>query len=83
MTQTLHSLLRDAGLPVPAGLANPALGMLSCDSRSVARGALFLGLPGERVDGGNFWPQALAAGAEAAVISQAAAALQPPGLLTR
>jgi UDP-N-acetylmuramoyl-L-alanyl-D-glutamate--2,6-diaminopimelate ligase len=79
MTQTLHSLLRDAGLPVPAGLANPALGMLTCDSRSVARGALFLGLPGERVDGGNFWPQALAAGAEAAVISQAAAALQPPG----
>ncbi|HGY5558143.1 MAG TPA: UDP-N-acetylmuramoyl-L-alanyl-D-glutamate--2,6-diaminopimelate ligase [Prochlorococcus sp.] len=80
MTQTLHSLLRAVGLPVPAGLANPALGMLSCDSRSVARGSLFLGLPGERIDGGNFWPQAFAAGAQAAVISQAAAALQPPTL---
>ena len=79
MTQMLHSLLRAVGLPVPEGLANPCLAMVSCDSRAVARGCLFLGLPGEQVDGGSFWRQALAAGAEAAVIGPAAAALQPPG----
>ncbi len=79
MTQTLHSLLQAVDLPVPVGLANPELAKLSCDSRAVGAGSLFLGLPGEQVDGGSFWPQALAAGADAAVIGQKAAVLQPPG----
>jgi UDP-N-acetylmuramoyl-tripeptide--D-alanyl-D-alanine ligase len=33
------------------------------DSRQASRGALFVGLPGEHVDGGRFAPHALAAGA--------------------
>ncbi len=43
----------------------------SIDSRSVARGALFFGLPGERKNGGEFAEQALAAGASCAVVDLA------------
>ena len=59
MGQTFHALLRDASLPVPDGLINPQLESVTSDSRSVGPGSLFLGLPGERVDGGQFWRQAL------------------------
>ena len=38
-------------------------GGVSIDSRAVAPGDLFVGLPGERVDGGRFAAQALAGGA--------------------
>jgi UDP-N-acetylmuramoyl-L-alanyl-D-glutamate--2,6-diaminopimelate ligase len=67
-------------LEVPVGVPNRELSGISCDSRRIGRGTLFVGLPGTQVDGGCFWPQALQAGAVAAVISEAAAALQPPGL---
>ncbi|MFN9944372.1 MAG: Mur ligase domain-containing protein, partial [bacterium] len=73
MTQRLHSLLGLAGLPVPSDLVNPDLRSISCDSRRISAGTLFLGLPGTTVDGGRFWRQVLADGAAAAVISQAAA----------
>jgi UDP-N-acetylmuramoyl-L-alanyl-D-glutamate--2,6-diaminopimelate ligase len=79
MSQTLHSLLRAVGLPWPDQLANVPIEAITCDSRCVSRGSLFLGLPGVRVDGGSFWPRALADGAAAAVIGPAAAAVQPPG----
>src|SRR5438445_4734589 len=36
---------------------------VTIDSRDAGPGALFVGLPGEQVDGGRFAPQALAAGA--------------------
>ena len=38
-------------------------GGVTIDSRAVGAGELFVGLPGERADGGRFAPQALAAGA--------------------
>ena len=79
MGQSLHALLRDVGLEVPAGLANPQLTSITSDSRLVGEGTLFLGLPGERVDGGRFWHQALQAGAAAAVIGPSAAQQLPPG----
>ena len=78
MSQTLHALLRDVNWPVPDGLSDPVLTQVTSDSRAVSSGSLFLGLPGERVDGGLFWPQALVAGAAAGVIGPAAAAAQPP-----
>lgn len=78
MTQLLHPLLHQVGVPIPAGLANQEVLSISCDSRRVGRGTLFIGLPGTTVDGGSFWPEALAAGAVAALISPAAAASQPP-----
>ena len=78
MSQTLHSLLKDVGLAIADGLDNPALTAITSDSRAVGTGSLFLGLPGERVDGGRFWRQALQSGAAAAVIGPAAASEDPP-----
>ncbi|MFZ0407750.1 MAG: UDP-N-acetylmuramoyl-L-alanyl-D-glutamate--2,6-diaminopimelate ligase [Cyanobium sp.] len=78
MAKLLHSLLHELGLAVPPGLPNPELSGLSCDSRRIAAGDLFIGLPGTSVDGGSYWPQVLAAGAAAAVIGAAAAGQVPP-----
>ena len=58
VTQTLHSLLKTAALPVPEGFPNPGIEAITCDSRSVGSGCLLVGLPGERVDGGQFWRKA-------------------------
>ena len=78
MAPLLHPLLAQVGLEVPAGLANGEITSLTCDSRRVGPGTLFVGVPGAQVDGGSFWPQALAAGAAAALIGEAAAAANPP-----
>jgi UDP-N-acetylmuramoyl-L-alanyl-D-glutamate--2,6-diaminopimelate ligase len=79
MTQPLHALLHQLGLAIPETLPNPEISGISCDSRRVGPGTLFVGLPGSRVDGGQYWPEVLAAGAAAAVIGPAASAAQPPG----
>ena len=78
MSERLHPLLRQVGLAVPPDLANADVTSVSCDSRRVGAGTVFVGLPGEQVDGGTFWPEALAAGAVLAVIGRAAAAARPP-----
>lgn len=79
MTQLLHSLLRQVGLVIPPALENREISTISCDSRRVGGGTLFVGLPGTRVDGGMFWRQVLADGAAAAVIGARAAEADPPG----
>jgi len=52
---------------------NPALEVdvkgLTTNSWACQPGDLFIGMPGTRVDGGNFWPSAIAAGAVAALVS--------------
>ncbi|MFM7435926.1 MAG: Mur ligase domain-containing protein, partial [Vulcanococcus sp.] len=78
MSQRLHPLLRQVGLAVPPGLDNAEVSTVSCDSRRVGAGTLFVGLPGTQVDGGQYWPEALQAGAVLAVIGPAAAAARPP-----
>ena len=78
MTQRLHPLLRQTGLAVPPDLANADVRAISCDSRRVGEGTVFVGLPGTTVDGGQFWPEALASGAVAAVIGAGAAQARPP-----
>ncbi|MFY8147769.1 MAG: UDP-N-acetylmuramoyl-L-alanyl-D-glutamate--2,6-diaminopimelate ligase [Prochlorococcaceae cyanobacterium] len=78
MNPLLHPLLQRVGLPLPEGLADAEVLSLSCDSRRVGPGTLFVGLPGTSVDGGSFWPEALASGCVAAVIGPAAAAQRPP-----
>lgn len=78
MSQPLHSLLLKSGLEVPPTLGDNAVTGVSCDSRRVGPGTLFVGVPGGQVDGGLFWPKALSSGAVAAVIGAAAAAQCPP-----
>ena len=73
MSQRLHSLLRQVGLEIPADLPDADVSAVSCDSRRVGPGTLFIGLPGSRVDGGHYWPDVLAAGTVAALIGPAAA----------
>ncbi|MFM2303174.1 MAG: hypothetical protein RLZZ135_581 [Cyanobacteriota bacterium] len=51
---------------------------LKTNSHACMAGDLFIGMPGTRVDGGEFWQGALAAGAIGAVISPAAAKIHAP-----
>ena len=59
----------------------PALDMevkgLSTNSHACQPGDLFIGMPGMRVDGGEFWRSAMAAGAIAALVSPQAAKKRP------
>lgn len=50
---------------------------LSTNSHACQPGDLFLGMPGTRVDGGDFWQSAIASGAIAALVSPQAAAKHP------
>lgn len=68
-------------MDVPSGMSNPLIGRLTCDSRKAAAESLFLGLPGETVDGGRYWKEAFSAGSVAGVISASAAFENPPGPL--
>ena len=66
----------------PAATAGPE--RVTIDSRDAGPGALFVGLPGERVDGGRFAPQALAAGAWGVLVAEEhaeAARCAVPGVL--
>jgi UDP-N-acetylmuramoyl-L-alanyl-D-glutamate--2,6-diaminopimelate ligase len=51
---------------------------LCTNSQACQPGDLFIGMPGTRVDGGDFWPGAIAAGAIAAFVSPEAAKNRPP-----
>lgn len=51
---------------------------LCTNSHAAIAGDLFLGMPGTRVDGGEFWPSALGAGAIAALVSPQALQQRPP-----
>ncbi|MBD0312553.1 MAG: UDP-N-acetylmuramoyl-L-alanyl-D-glutamate--2,6-diaminopimelate ligase [Microcoleus sp. T3-bin5] len=50
---------------------------LKTNSHACGVGDLFIGMPGTRVDGGEFWQSAIAAGAVAAIISSQAAEKNP------
>ena len=50
---------------------------LSTNSQTVGEGTLFIGMPGTRVDGGDFWESAIAKGAIAAIITPAALERKP------
>ncbi len=50
---------------------------LATNSHACQAGNLFLGMPGTRVDGGEFWESAIASGAIAALVSPKAAQKKP------
>ena len=51
---------------------------LTTNSLACQPGDLFIGMPGTRVDGGEFWPSAIASGAVAALVSPTAAQKRSP-----
>ncbi|MEC4985129.1 MAG: UDP-N-acetylmuramoyl-L-alanyl-D-glutamate--2,6-diaminopimelate ligase [Oscillatoria sp. PMC 1068.18] len=51
---------------------------LCTNSHACKAGDVFLGMPGTRVDGGEFWQSALSSGAIAAIITPQAAEKKPP-----
>ncbi|ARV58149.1 UDP-N-acetylmuramoyl-L-alanyl-D-glutamate--2,6-diaminopimelate ligase [Nostocales cyanobacterium HT-58-2] len=51
---------------------------LKTNSHACVPGDLFIGMPGTRVDGGDFWQSAIASGAVAAIVSPQAAQKHPP-----
>ncbi len=51
---------------------------LKTNSHACGPGDLFIGMPGTRVDGGDFWQSAIASGAIAAIISPQAGQKNPP-----
>ncbi len=59
----------DLAARIPDDLKDQRISGLTTDSRSLQIGDLFVGLPGSRVDGGQFGIQALKAGAAAILIS--------------
>ena len=66
---TVESVLQ---LPNHPALAAEVKG-LTTNSHACQPGDLFIGMPGTRVDGGEFWESAIASGAVAALISPQAA----------
>ena len=57
-------------------LDQPVIGVCT-NSKNCQPGDLFIGMPGTRVDGGDFWPSAIEKGAIAAIISPNALKNQP------
>ncbi|MGL5033642.1 MAG: UDP-N-acetylmuramoyl-L-alanyl-D-glutamate--2,6-diaminopimelate ligase [Microcystaceae cyanobacterium] len=50
---------------------------IATNSQTCSTQSLFLGMPGTKVDGGEFWPQAFESGAIAALVSKSALAKMP------
>jgi UDP-N-acetylmuramoyl-L-alanyl-D-glutamate--2,6-diaminopimelate ligase len=59
---------------LPRGAEDAAISGLTADSRQVRPGFLFAALPGTKVDGAQFIPQAVEAGAAAVIAARSAAA---------
>ena len=57
---------------------DPMIAAVTADSRKVRPGVLFAALPGTKVDGRDFIPAALAAGAAAVIAAEDTAELAAP-----
>jgi UDP-N-acetylmuramoyl-L-alanyl-D-glutamate--2,6-diaminopimelate ligase len=63
---------------IPQALVDAEVKGIKTNSHACSDGDLFIGMPGTRVDGGEFWPSAIASGAIAAIVSPQAAEKNPP-----
>ncbi|MGK7871935.1 MAG: UDP-N-acetylmuramoyl-L-alanyl-D-glutamate--2,6-diaminopimelate ligase [Xenococcaceae cyanobacterium] len=77
--------LRELLAKVPGVLQTPEHPALEAEVKGICTnshacqpGDLFIGMPGVRVDGGQFWQSAIASGAIAALVTPQAAAKHPP-----
>ena len=78
-TMKLRELLAKANLQQPEHDAlDLEVDRVCTNSHACKQGDLFIGMPGTRVDGGEFWGSAVDRGAIAAVITPDAAQKQPP-----
>ena len=73
-TETAIAVLGDLVIQAPPPAAAPAITAVEYDSRRVRPGAAFVAVRGEKADGVDFVPQALAAGAVVVVSEQPAPA---------
>ena len=84
MQWTVEEVARALGVPPPAGLDPVArLAGVSIDSRTVARGELFVAVHGPRHDGHDYVVAALEAGALGAVVAQERTAQYPEHVRAR
>ena len=75
----LRELLAKVNLPQPEHSAlELEVNRVCTNSHGCQPGDLFIGMPGTRVDGGEFWQSAVGQGAIAAVVTPQAASKQPP-----
>jgi UDP-N-acetylmuramoyl-L-alanyl-D-glutamate--2,6-diaminopimelate ligase len=80
MSVLLSRLLGDDAA-LPLGARDAAISGLTADSRQVKPGYLFAALPGTKVDGAKFIPQAVEAGAAAVIAGKAALVPQASSIL--
>ncbi|BBD58677.1 UDP-N-acetylmuramyl-tripeptide synthetase [Nostoc sp. HK-01] len=78
LRELLAAVNNVARLPNNPNLADAEVKGLKTNSHACGEGDLFIGMPGTRVDGGEFWPSAIASGAVAAIVSAEAAEKNPP-----
>src|SRR5437868_785730 len=82
MSVLLSRLLADDAV-LPQGANDAAISGVTADSRQVRPGFLFAALPGSKVDGAQFIPQAVEAGAAAVITGKSAAAPQARSILIK
>ncbi len=66
----LQELLRDTGIDPPAGWGEREISAITCDSRRVTPGCLFVCIDGTAVDAHQFAPQAQKDGAAAIIVQR-------------
>ena len=75
----LRELLAQVDLPQPEHAAlDLEVNRVCTNSHGCQPGDLFIGMPGSRVDGGEFWQSAVGQGAIAAIVTPQAADKHPP-----
>jgi UDP-N-acetylmuramoyl-tripeptide--D-alanyl-D-alanine ligase len=70
MRLTISEIMKAGGARLPVGSPSLEVDGAFVDSRDVLRGGLFVGIRGEAQDGGHYAPDALRAGAAAAVVGE-------------
>ncbi|RUP08720.1 UDP-N-acetylmuramoyl-L-alanyl-D-glutamate--2,6-diaminopimelate ligase [Hyphomicrobium sp.] len=69
-----------AGIELPPGAGDVQVTGITAASAAVRPGAIFAGLPGTKVDGASFVPDAVARGAAAVIVGRNKGVTVPPGV---
>ncbi|MFM7527400.1 MAG: UDP-N-acetylmuramoyl-L-alanyl-D-glutamate--2,6-diaminopimelate ligase [Nodosilinea sp.] len=78
LVENLPPELLQPGFRLTPKQADQTVKGLCTNSHACQAGDVFIGMPGSRVDGGEFWPGAIAGGAIAALVSPQAYQQRPP-----